>query len=134
MKFNKYKKKEEETADENQEGKVAATGFKSLLTGSFLSKENVVGALPFIFFLTFLGICYIANGYRTQKVVINLHKTNNSLKELRSEYITTKSDLMIISKQSEVAEATAIMGLKELTSPPKKIVLTQEEKNEIIND
>ena len=134
MKFNKYKKKEEEAADENQEGKVAATGFKSLLTGSFLSKENVVGALPFIFFLTFLGICYIANGYRTQKVVINLHKTNNSLKELRSEYITTKSDLMIISKQSEVAEATAGMGLKELTSPPKKIVLTQEEKNEIIND
>ncbi len=41
---------------------------------------------------------------------------------------------MIISKQSEVAEATAGMVLKELTSPPKKIVLTQEEKNEIIND
>ena len=67
-------------------------------------------------------------------MIINLPKTNNSLKELRSEYITTKSDLMIISKQSEVAEATARMGLKELTSPPKKIVITEEEKREIIND
>lgn len=132
MRFNKYKKKEK--LDENQEEKTSSAGFKSLLTGSFLSKENVVGALPFIFFMTFLGICYIANGYRTQKVVINLHKTNNSLKELRSEYITTKSDLMIISKQSEVAEATAGIGLRELTSPPKKIIITQKEKKKIIND
>jgi hypothetical protein len=67
-------------------------------------------------------------------VVINLDRTNKSLKELRSEYITTKSDLMIISKQSEVAEATLKMGLKELTSPPKKIVLTAKEKKEILND
>ncbi len=124
----------QEKSDEDQVEKAPSGGFKSLLTGSFLSKENVVGALPFIFFLTFLGICYIANGYRTQKVVINLHKTNNSLKELRSEYITTKSDLMIISKQSEVAEATAVMGLRELTSPPKKILLSKEEKKEILND
>ena len=123
-----------EKSDEHQVEKAPSGGFKSLLTGSFLSKENVVGALPFIFFLSFLGICYIANGYRTQKVVINLHKTNNSLKELRSEYITTKSDLMIISKQSEVAAATAIMGLRELTSPPKKILLSKEEKKEILND
>lgn len=132
MKSNKYKKQDQ--AEETPTEKGSGAGFKTLLTGSFLSKENVVGALPFIFFLTFLGICYIANGYRTQKVVINLHRTNNSLKELRSEYITTKSDLMIISKQSEVAEATALMGLKELTSPPKKIMLSKEEKKSIIND
>tara|TARA_B110000503_G_C7146626_1_gene413312 strand:+ start:2065 stop:2466 length:402 start_codon:yes stop_codon:yes gene_type:complete len=133
VRFNKYKKQEKPDGNSQVE-KGTTTGFKSLLTGSFLSKEIVVRALPYIFFLTFLGICYIANGYRTQKVVIDLHRTNNSLKELRSEYITTKSDLMIISKQSEVAEATALMGLKELTSPPKKIMLTQEEKKAILND
>lgn len=132
MGSNNYKKQEK--PDEVAVEKGSATGFKTILTGSFLSKEIVVGALPYIFFLTFLGICYIANGYRTQKVVINLHRTNNSLKELRSEYITTKSDLMIISKQSEVAEATAEMGLKELTSPPKKIMLSQKEKKAILND
>ncbi|MDA9312694.1 FtsL-like putative cell division protein [Vicingaceae bacterium] len=132
MRFNKYKK--EDKPDESPAEKGTTAGFKSLLTGSFLSKEIVLGALPYIFFLTFLGICYIANGYRTQKVVINLHRTNNSLKELRSEYITTKSDLMIISKQSEVAEATAEMGLKELTSPPKKIMLSKKEKKAILND
>ena len=129
---NRYKKSEE--PEVNQEDKKQGGGFKSLLTGSFLSREKVVESLPFIFFLTFLGICYIANGYQTQKVVIQLHKTNHALKELRSEYITTKSDLMIISRQSKVAEATAEMGLKELTSPPKKIVITTEEKEALIDD
>ncbi|KAA3643628.1 MAG: hypothetical protein DWP98_13030 [Bacteroidetes bacterium] len=130
--MNKYKdikeEKEEIVADKK------ASNFKSLLSGSFLSKEQVTGSLPFIFFLTFLGICYIANGYQTEKVIRDLYNTNNELKELRSEYITTKSDLMYISKQSQVARATAGFGLKELTSPPKKIVLTESEKEEILND
>lgn len=129
---NRYKQVEE--AEEAVAEKKGENGFKSLITGSFLSKENVVGALPFIFFLTFLGVCYIANGYQIQKVVVGLHNTKNEVKELRSEYITTKSDLMLLSKQSKVAEATADIGLKELTSPPKKIVITQKEKNTILND
>ena len=128
---NKFKAEEEAKVVSE---KKPAKGLKSILTGSFLSKEKVVDSLPFIFFLTFLGVCMIANGYQAEKVIRQLYKTNNSLKELRSEYITTKSDLMIISKQSQVANATAEMGLKELTSPPKKIVLTQKEKKKILND
>ncbi len=133
MRTNKYKKEKEEKVEENA-STTTVKGFKSLLTGSFLSKEAVIGSLPYVFFLTFLGICYIANGYQAEKVIRQLYKTNNSLKELRSEYITTKSDLMIISKQSQVATATAEMGLKELTSPPKKIVITQSEKEAILDD
>lgn len=124
----------EDIPEQSQDEKKQVKGFKSLITGSFLSREKVIEMLPFVFFLTFLGICYIANGYQAEKVIRQLYKTNNDLKELRSEYITTKSDLMIISKQSQVATSTASMGLKELTSPPKKIVLTQAEKEKIIND
>ena len=130
---NKYKQEEEQNVEESPSA-TTAKGFKSLLTGSFLSKEKVVDTLPFIFFLTFLGICYIANGYQTQKLVINISRTSNSLKELRSEYITTKSELMVISKQSKVAEATMAMGLKELTSPPKKIVVNPPKKKSLFND
>jgi hypothetical protein len=129
--LNRFKKtdSEQEVVD-----KKPSKGLKSLVTGSFLSKEKVVESLPFVFFLSFLGICYIANGYQAEKVIRQLYKTTNNLKELRSEYITTKSDLMVISKQSQVANATAEMGLRELTSPPKKIVLNQEEKQAILND
>jgi len=109
-------------------------GFKSILTGNFLSRDKVVESLPFLFFLSFLGICYIANGYQAEKVIRQLFNTNNSLKELRSEYITTKSDLMVISKQSQVANSVATIGLKELTSPPKKIIISESEKESISND
>lgn len=133
MSNNKYK---EEVTEKTQssEPKSQAKGLKSLLTGSFLSREQLVNALPFLFFLTFLGICYIANGYQAEKVVRKLYNTTNEVKELRSEYITVKSELMLVSKQSQVARLTHSLGLKELTSPPKKIVLNQDEKKEILDD
>lgn len=121
--MNKYKEIEETEGGKKEK----AAGVKSILTGSFLSKDKVVEGLPFIFFLSFLAILYIANGYQAEKLIRKIYKTNNELKEMRSEYITTKSDLMYISKQSQLARATYDLGLKELTSPPKKIVLTEDE-------
>lgn len=131
--MNKYKEhKEEEVKDEKTSTTVR--GMKGILSGSFLSRERAVKVLPFLFFITFLAICYIANGYQTEKLVRRLYKTTNEVKELRSEYITTKSNLMYISKQSQLAKATEKLGLKELVRPPKKIVITKKEKKELLDE
>ena len=45
------------------------------------------------------------------------------MNEMRWEYMTTKSELENISKQSEVAKLVAPSGLKELREPPRKIVV-----------
>jgi len=134
MKSQGQQSKSSFNAAQSEQTKKPGKGLKAILTGSFLTREQVVGSLPFIFYLTFLGVCYIANGYQAEKVVRKLYNTNNELKELRSEYITIKSELMLVSKQSQVARLTGSLGLKELTSPPKKIVLTTKEKKEILND
>ncbi len=105
----------------------------NIFSGNFLSRDNVVGLLPFIFFLTFLGIVYIANGYYAEKIVRNLHQVGNDVKELRSEYITIKSDLNYKSKQSQVAQATALLEILESTTPPTKIVVTQNEIKKIVD-
>lgn len=131
--MNHYKVQDKEMEAEQKTAKPKG-GLKSILTGSFLSKQKLLQILPYVFFLTFLGVCYIANGYQAQKVFRDLSKTTNEIKELRSEYITTKSELMYISKQSQVARATAPFGLLELTSPPNKIVITKKEREEILND
>jgi len=127
--MNRFKEKAE---DEKPMPKAASLegvkGVKGVLSGSFLSGSNVVSSLPFIFFLTFLGICYIANGYNAEKTIRELYKTGNEIKELRSEYITTKSELMYLSKQSQVAKATEMIGLQELTEPPKKIIVKDDDK------
>ena|ERR1700741_4569941 len=99
---------------------------KSLTTvfsGTFLTNENTLKHIPFILFLSVIAIFYIANGYWADDKIRQVNKITAQLKEMRSEYISTKSDLMFISKQSEVAKSVEKMGLKEPVVPPMKIVI-----------
>jgi hypothetical protein len=98
----------------------------NVISGSFLSKDITLKFLPFVLYLTLLALCYIANGYYAENKVRQLNKLGNELKELRSEFIITKSDLMFLSKQSEVAKAALPLGLKESKEPPRKIIVKQD--------
>ena len=113
---------EKEITDKPPKQNKVARSFVALFSGNFLSKENTVRQLPFLIFLTIIGLGYIANGYYAEKTVRDINRVANELKELKSQYVITKSDLMFISKQSEVAKSAASLGLKESVSPPKKIV------------
>ena len=97
--------------------------FLSLLNGTFLTKENMLKSIPFFFYLTFLAIIYIANTYYAEKMVRITDRTRNELKELRYEHITTRSQLMSLSKQSEVVKRMIGTGLKESVVPPEKIFI-----------
>lgn len=99
----------------------------SVLTGSFLSHEKIVNSVPFVLFLTFLAIFYIANGYYAEKTVKELYRTTNEIKELRSEYISNKSDLELIKQQSHVAFSIKSLDLKESLTPPSKIIVPKKE-------
>ena len=125
------KKKEKKPKVKKEASKVSKS-LANIFSGSFLSKDNVVSFLPFIFFITFMGILYIANGYYAERVVRDLHKTENDVKELRSEYITIKSDLNYKSKQSQVAQATEVIEIYESTIPPTKIVVDKNDMEKII--
>lgn len=92
-----------------------------------LDKETLVKVLPFIFFLTLLAIVYIANSYYAEKKIREIDALNNELKELRSEYIATKSELMFKSKQSQVAKLVEPLGIKESVYPPVKIKVTKKD-------
>ena len=74
----------------------------NIISGNIFTKEEVVKHMPYVLFLAFIALLYIANGYYAEDTVRQLNISGAELKELRSEYITTKSDLMYISKQSEV--------------------------------
>lgn len=113
---------------------VLAKALASIFSGSFLSNEKSFAHVPFILFVTALTILYIANGYYADDKVREFNKSTNQLKELRSEYISTKSELMFASKQSEVAKAVAEQGLLEPVVPPKKIEADSAELYKGIND
>ncbi len=74
--------------------------------------------MPFVLFLACIALFYIANGYYADDKIREVNKLSNNLKELRTEYIFTKSELMFASKQSEVAKSAEKLGLKEPVVPP----------------
>jgi preprotein translocase subunit SecG len=121
--------KEQKPKQKSSGGNIVTRSVGSVLSGAFLSRERTVKALPFIFFITFLALCYIANGYYAEEQIRRLNKLTNEIKELRSEFIISKSDLMFVSKQSEVAKRALLIGLKESVEPPIKIELQSSPSN-----
>lgn len=97
---------------------VLAKGLSKIFGGSFLSDDRAVQHLPFMLFLGFIAILYIANGYYADDKIREENKLKNEIKELRTKYISTKSDLMFESKQSQVAKTLSAMGLKESVVAP----------------
>lgn len=100
----------------------------SVLSGSFLSGKKVTKQLPFILSLSLLAMCYIANNYNSQKKAIEINKTLKEIEGLRYEYISTKANLMYISKQSEIVKRLGTSGIKEAIVPPEKIFIEDTDK------
>jgi hypothetical protein len=96
--------------------------FSSLLDGTILTREKVEGMLPFFLFLTLLAIVLIFNTYYAEKKARRVENLRDELVELRVRYITTKSELMYISNQSEVARMLRDKGFVESTVPPRPVV------------
>jgi len=116
---------EQQTTPVPSPGKRTRKGGKrvrEILGGEYLSREWVVGNLPFLLFITLLAIAYIGNTYYAEKTFKEIEHTKTELKELRYKYISTKSELMFQSRQSEISRRAAVYGLKEVSLPPYKIL------------
>jgi hypothetical protein len=100
---------------------VLAKGLSKIFSGSFLSDDRTLQHIPFVLFMALIAILYIANGYYADDKIREVNKVSNEIKELRTEFISYKSDLMFISKQSQVAAAVDTIGLKEPVVAPMKI-------------
>jgi hypothetical protein len=97
--------------------------FRYLNVFGIFSKEMLMSVMPYILFLTGIALIYIANSYYAERTIRDIDAVSKELKTLRTEYITGKSELMMISKQSEVARAIAPQELKESVEAPRKIVV-----------
>jgi len=88
---------------------------------SWLSVENLMKNMPFFLLIVTLGILYIANAHYHLQLERKIDRKEDVIEELGWEYMSTKSEVMYRSKQSEVAKAVEHMGLKPLIEPPKVI-------------
>jgi hypothetical protein len=123
---NEYKKPEVPKKPKKKAGKPrgeskVGKAIRSLLDGTILTRETAVRLLPFVLFLTAICIAYIANSYYAEKTLRQSITTRKEIKELENEYLSSKSELMMCSKQSEVAALLDTTGVVESVVPPKKI-------------
>jgi len=96
---------------------------KELLDGTILVRENMIRQLPYVLFLTVLGVIYIGNRFHAERMVRQISELKTEVSNLRAEQITTTSELMNISRPSEVVALVQSrnLGLKESLVPPKKL-------------
>ena len=131
MKMEEEKKKAE-PAGEKQEGQgqkaLTATAFiRGMIDGSLLTRKSFTGQLPFIFFLAFIAMMYITNRYHAEKLRHRNTEIRNELNDLRAHSLYISSELMKLSRQTEVAEEAKRKGLsiRESVDPPKKIEVSR---------
>ena len=101
---------------------------KSAVEGVNFNIGNIVRQMPFIFFIGLIAILYIANTYYAEKTIREINQTKRELKDLRAEYIYTKSELMFSSRQSEISKMVVDMEIKQSVVPPRKITETKKKK------
>jgi hypothetical protein len=78
-----------------------------------MSASVVLKNLPYVLFLGFLTVVYIANTHFAERQVREIQTLQREVKELKRQYNSLKSDLMFESRLSEIGEEVAVMGLKK---------------------
>jgi len=120
-----YYEQKDYDAGLNEPKKSKIGSYKEVLDGSLLTRGAVVRQFPYVIFIVLLAVIYIGNRYHAEKILRETIEIQSEVKELRYEAITSASELMYISKQSEVAKMLEKkgLGLVETVEPPKKIIV-----------
>jgi hypothetical protein len=119
---------EEEGSKASEKSELPKNIVTQFFTEGFISKQAATETLPFVIFLAFLAMVYIGNRHYAENNIRKIDKLNKEVKELSWDFKTIKADLMLKSTQTEVAKQVDTLGLREPVEPPKKIIITNEEK------
>jgi len=86
-----------------------------------LSYKAIVSNVPFLAFVALLCVLYISANKRAVDTQRELNRLNDTLKELRWEYMDTKSQMMYAQMETEVIKNAAKINLKPMLMPAFKI-------------
>jgi hypothetical protein len=104
------------------------TGVIDILKARFLINDDAVKNWRFIVFIILLAIIMIANTQRYEQKVFEIAKLSNEVKELRSEFVDRRSELMKLKMESTIANKMMEKKIFPSTVPPVKIEVKKEEE------
>ncbi len=83
------------------------------LRGSFLADERNAAHWPFLLYLGLLALISIYSAHSADRKVFRVAELRKELKELKSQYVSTRSQLMNATKLSVVSEKVKDQGLDQ---------------------
>lgn len=98
-----------------------SSGVYDILKAKFLIDDDSMKNWRFIVFLIALAIIMIANTQRFEQKVFRINELTNEVKELRSEFVDRRSDLMKLRMESTVSQKMEEKQIFPSTVPPIKI-------------
>ena len=108
-------------------------GVYDILKARFLIEDDSIKNWRFIVFLIVLAIIMIANTQSFEKKVYKINELTNQVKELRSEFVDRRSELMKLKMESTVSEKMVEKQIFPSTVPPTKIKVKKPAEKSFFN-
>ncbi len=88
--------------DEDDDDEFGEISVKAILGGDFLMSRFIIRQIMFVMFCVLLMILYTGNRYDSQQDVILIDSLRSRLQEVKYNVLTQSSELMNLSRQSNV--------------------------------
>jgi hypothetical protein len=95
-----------------------------------VGRKGIVSNIPFILYCSFLAIIYITLNHFAENTIRDINRTAKQLKEYRWKFIDEKTQIMYLTKESQLEKGVASMGLEKTKVPPQKIQVRLTTTNE----
>tara|TARA_B100001057_G_scaffold391583_1_gene399871 strand:- start:376 stop:729 length:354 start_codon:yes stop_codon:yes gene_type:complete len=89
----------------------------------FASENILVTSWRMVLFISILAVFVIYSAHKVDQKVVLINKLKVELKDLRSRHIEMRTNLMTLSKPTNIAEEVQKQGLLYSSDAPYKIVL-----------
>lgn len=95
----------------------------NILKGKFLVDEDAPKNWSMLIFLACLALIMIGSSHSIDKKVQKIAVLNKDMRELRSAFVATRSDLMKVKMESSLIKKLELQGLYIAENPPQKIIV-----------
>lgn len=97
--------------------------FYNIIKGRFLVNDDAFKNWRFIIFLSALALVMIGSSHSADKKVHEIARLSDDVKELKSEYVDVRMQLMQTKMESRIIKAMEDRGLFPSVTPPQKIII-----------
>lgn len=98
----------------------------NILKGNFLISDDALKNWKFLVFVVVLMLLMISSAHYADRQVLEIAKLNKEIKELKAEFVDTRSVAMKIKLESNIKNKVKELGLRPSENPPEIIKVTSK--------